>query len=70
MARKNSNHRFPDKDEERQDTGNKAMSKSGQGHEGNKKSPAESHPPSLSLEAPPGVTASPATDATPQLASD
>lgn len=46
------------------------MSKSGQGQEEYKKSPAESHPPSLRLEAPPGVTASPATDAIPQLASD
>ena len=47
MVGKVSNHRLLAKDEERQDAGNKTMSKSGQGHEENKKSPAESHPPWL-----------------------
>lgn len=46
---------FPDKDKDGGDAGSKVMRNPGQGHEGNKKSPAESHPLALHLETPPGV---------------
>lgn len=62
---------FPDKDKDGRDAGSKMMRNPGQGHEGNKKSPAESHPfHSVLRRHQVCVTASPATGATLQLASD
>lgn len=62
---------FPDKGKDDEDAGSTVMRNPGQGHEGNKKSPAESHPlRSVLRRQQVCVTASPAASATLQLAPD